>query len=61
MLINDFIQELIDYRNIHGNVKLYSEKTDGRSTWHSPIVTEIILRKDNSHIKRHFIKLDAGY
>ena len=57
MTITALINLLRAYREMHGDVILYSEKDDGRSSWVSKIVTS--LRKDKHG--RHLFSVTAGY
>lgn len=62
MTITDLIAQLQVYRDKHGNVTLYSTKSDGRSSWNSPIQVEIIYKSSwPDKTPHHYISLEAGY
>lgn len=63
MTIEDLIKKLVAYRVEHGNVVLYSRKSDGSSSWNSPVKPIIKLENPWPKLKepQHFITIDAGY
>ena len=63
MTITDLIAQLHVYRDKHGNVTLYSQKSDGYSSWNSPIRVEIIYKSSwpDKHNPHHYISVTNGY
>lgn len=63
MSIDILIKKLIEYRNKHGNVMLYSQKQDGNSSWNSPMQLSIEVKNPWPKLDKpqHFIDVNAGY
>lgn len=62
MKVSEFISYLQLYKNTYGDVTLYSEKDDGRSTWVSPMTLNIKLqRRTKKEEEHHYITVDEGY
>ena len=62
MKVSEFISYLQLYKNTYGDVMLYSEKDDGRSTWVSPMTLNLKLqRRAKKEAAHHVITVNEGY
>lgn len=64
MRISELIKYLQKYQNDFGDVVLYSQKSDGRSTWNSPIKAKLTREDywpDKPRQDKTYLLLDAGY
>jgi len=61
MKVSELICLLVELQKNKGDVTLYSEKNDGRSSWVSPIQVSIDLRRFQKQPTQYLLKIDAGY
>lgn len=63
MLVSELIKLLQEYKQKHGDVQLFSESADGRSSWYGS--TRCTIRPQSTNkIKnsyKHVISVDGGY
>jgi hypothetical protein len=62
MKVSELIRRLEAYKAIMGDITLYSEKEDGRSTWASPMTLDITCKQLTKKTpKQHYITVNGGY
>ena len=63
MKISELIKQLEEYQKKNGDVILYSEKDDGRSSWVSLIKPklEFCATYPDLKVMKHFISVTGGY
>jgi hypothetical protein len=62
MKVSELIHRLEAYKAVMGDIILYSEKEDGRTTWSSPITLDIVCKQlTKKQPKQHYITVNGGY